>query len=80
MAASNPGLQKFLLGAIGLPAGLVMVYIPALDPCIETHTAYSIRAYQHKASGAISLSWHTLDRQQGADACMHACDIISTQY
>lgn len=25
MAATNPGLQKFLYGAIGLPAGLVMV-------------------------------------------------------
>lgn len=25
MAVSNPGLQKFLYGAIGLPAGLVMV-------------------------------------------------------
>lgn len=25
MAISNPGLQKFLYGAIGLPAGLVMV-------------------------------------------------------
>ena len=25
MAVSNPGLQKFLYGAVGLPAGLVMV-------------------------------------------------------
>ncbi len=25
MAISNPGLQKFLYGAVGLPAGLVMV-------------------------------------------------------
>ena len=25
MAVDNPGLQKFLYGAIGLPAGLVMV-------------------------------------------------------
>lgn len=27
MAATNPGLQKFLYGAIGLPAGLVMVCV-----------------------------------------------------
>ena len=34
MAAHNPGLQKFLYGAIGLPAGLVMVHA-LLTACLR---------------------------------------------
>lgn len=39
MAVTNPGLQKFLYGAVGLPAGLVMVSLtmPRLLKCVRTH-------------------------------------------
>lgn len=37
MAVSNPGLQKFLYGAIGLPAGLVMVCMYELQTSLIAH-------------------------------------------
>lgn len=41
MAVSNPGLQKFLYGAIGLPAGLVMVS-RSMSVCMPEHLGHMI--------------------------------------
>ena len=45
LAAENPGLQKFLLGAVGLPTGLLMVRLAAvlgqLLSCLELTSAHA---------------------------------------
>ena len=40
MAVNNPGLQKFLYGAIGLPAGLVMVCLLPITPLMHQHAIH----------------------------------------
>lgn len=50
MAISNPGLQKFLYGAVGLPAGLVMVLVCGAELYTSNTALMPVAYYEKKAT------------------------------
>jgi formate/nitrite transporter FocA (FNT family) len=60
IASSNPGLQKLLLGAIGLPTGLIMVLVTGAE-LFTGNTALVTAAYMEKKVSFQELlkSWTT---------------------